>query len=387
MRSGTGSVRWAAGVVLLIGTYSLSGCSGFFVPPTSTGGGTGGGAVTPVQSGDWAYIVNSIAMTVSEYAIGSGTLTSLTGSPLSLAYVPTAAVVARSNKFLYVSGPGAIYLYTIASDGSLSASTSGAGVAIATVLSLAVSPDGQWLFGLDATTQVLDEWAINATTGALTSQAGATYTVTSGVVQPRSVKVAPSGAYVFAALGTGGEVVFTLNTTTGVVASSQTLGTGSTQTSDNAVLVNTASSILYVARSGTNGGVAAFAIGNAGVLNSLTGSPFAAGLGTYDLAFDGTGNYLYAANRSAGTISGYTVGGTGGLTALSGSPYAAGSLVSSLRADSTGKYFVAANFGGTPDIALYSVSAATASAGALVSAATVPSGTTAAGSAAVATSY
>jgi hypothetical protein len=47
-------------------------------------------------------------------------------------------------------------MYTIGSNGSLSSASTGAGVAIATVLALAVSPDGQWLFGLDATTQTLD---------------------------------------------------------------------------------------------------------------------------------------------------------------------------------------------------------------------------------------
>ncbi len=51
--------------------------------------------------------------------------------------------------------------------------------------SLAVSPDGQWLIALDGTTQQLDIFQINATTGALTSvTAPATYSITSGTWQP-----------------------------------------------------------------------------------------------------------------------------------------------------------------------------------------------------------
>lgn len=374
-----------ARLLLGVGLMTVVGCAGFFVKPTSSGSGTGTGTLTPTQAGDWVYVANAAAMTVTGYAVGTSTLSSRTGSPYSLGYIPTAAVVARTNTFLYVAGPGAVYVYAIASDGSLSASSSGAGVAIATVLSLAVSPDGKWLFGLDATTQTLDEWSINATTGALTTQSGATYTVTSGVVQPRSLKVSPDGNYVFAALGTGGDLVFSLTTSTGVVTVSQELATGSTLTSDNAVAVNSTSSVVYVARSGLNGGVAAYSIGTAGVLNALTGSPFAAGSGPFALTFSGTGTYLYVANRTDGTISGFKVASGGALTALSGSPYAAGTLVSSLATDNTGAYVVAGNFGGTPDVGLYTISSTTQ--GALISAATVPSGTTASGALAVATSY
>ena len=386
MRAGTRGLQAAASLMVLAALQVVSGCSGFFSKPSSTSsGGTGSGTVTPTQSGDWMYVANAAALTATGFQVGTGgTLTALSGSPYTLGYIPTAAVVARSNTLLYVAALGAIYVYTIAGNGSLTASATGADVAIATVGALAVSPDGQWLFGLDANTQRLDEWAINASTGALTSQTGATYSVTSGAVQPSSLQVAPSGNYIFGALGPGGDVVFSLTTSNGAVSLAQTLATGSTTTNDNAVLVNSASSILYVARSGTYGGVAAFTIGSQGVLNSISGSPFAAGGGTYALAVDGTGDYLYAANRTSGTISGYAIGTTGGLTALSGSPFAAGTGTSSLATDNTGAYLMATNTGGTPDAAIYSINSTT---GNLASVATVPSGTTAAGAIAVAASH
>jgi len=168
------------------------------------------------------------------------------------------------------------------------------------------------------------------------------------------VKVAPSGALVFIALGTGGDFVFTFNTSTGAVVNSQQLSLGTT-TSDNAIAVDSNSSYLYLARSGTGGGVAAYSIGTAGALNAVSGSPFASGALSYALQLDSTRKYLYAANRTDGTISGYTVGTGGGLTAISGSPYASGLLVTSLARENSGKYVLAASYGGSSDLTLYSL--------------------------------
>ena len=73
-------------------------------------------------------------------------------SPLALGYTPLAMAVTRDNKFLYVAALGNINVYTINSDGSLTAASGGTGVAIANVVSMDVSPDGQWLLALDGTT-------------------------------------------------------------------------------------------------------------------------------------------------------------------------------------------------------------------------------------------
>jgi 6-phosphogluconolactonase (cycloisomerase 2 family) len=99
-------------------------------------------------------------------------------------------------------------------------------------------------------------------------------------------------------------------------------------------------------------------------LAAVTGSPFAAGSGTYAIQLDSTGTYIYAANRTDGTISGYTIvpGTTASgltLTPLSGSPYASGAGVQALGLDSTGKYLLAAAIGGSPDLSMYSFDANT----------------------------
>ncbi|HEY0162438.1 MAG TPA: beta-propeller fold lactonase family protein, partial [Edaphobacter sp.] len=240
----------------------------------------------------------------------------------------------------------------INSDGTLTAKNNGA---VASVASLDISPDGQWLFGLDQFQNMLDEYKIDSTSGALSLQDNPVYTLGDGeTATPKMVKVAPTGNYVFAALGTGGEVVFTLNTTSGAVAQVQHLSVGSVQTNDNALAVDSTTAHLYIARSGNNGGIAVYTVGANGVLNSISGSPFAAGGQPYSLTMDTSGKYLYAANRTDGTISGYTIGTDAGLTALANSPFSSGSLVGSLAVDSSGLYLFAGSEGGSPDLGMFS---------------------------------
>jgi 6-phosphogluconolactonase len=383
-----GSVRrWlVAGAVMILPVFT--GCSGFFPPLTTT---TGGGTST---TGNHAYVVNQTTSSLSGFTIGTGTLTAVSGLPLALGSVPLSAVVTPNGSFLYVGVTGAIDLYLISSSGTLTAPTAGAGQVAVTAPSLAVSPDGQWLIALDNFTQQLDIYQINSSTGALTAAAGspAVYSLAqgAGTWSPNTVKVSPNGGLIFAALGTGGDVVFTFNTSTGAAVQSQSLSTGDLATGDYGLTIDPKTAYLYLARSGTKGGVAVYSIGSNGALVSVTGSPFAAGSGTFSVVIDSTGTYVYAANRTDGTISGYTVvaGATTAalsLTPLSGSPYASGVSVQSLGIDSTGLYLLAAAVGGSPDLTMYSFDATTP--GKLDPAASAATDTDPAGAIAVALSH
>ena len=328
--------------VLLI---ALTGCDGFFVPPDNSGGGS--------TTNNRMYVANATTSSLSAFTIGTNTLTAISGSPISLSYVPVSAVVTPSNSFLYLAGPGAIFRYTINSDGTLTTPSTGAAVSAVSAVSLAVSPDGKWLFGLDNTTLVLDEFQIDSSTGSLSAIAATPYSVGNAVVAQKEVKVSPAGNLVFIALGTGGDVVFTLNTSTGAVANSQTLAP-TTTSSDNGLAIDSTGSFLYIARSGAGGGLAVYSIGAGGVLNSIAGSPFAAGNSPNSVVLDSTGKYVYVSNRGDGTISGYSIGSGSLLTALNGSPYTSGSLLTSLAVDKSGKYLLAGAFGGGPDLSMYS---------------------------------
>jgi 6-phosphogluconolactonase len=201
---------------------------------------------------------------------------------------------------------------------------------------------------------------------------------------PKMVKVSPDGTLIYAALGTGGEQIFTFNTTTGVAATGGTLAPVSATTSDNALAIDSTTSHLYIARSGLSGGLAVYTIGAGGVLNSVAGSPFAAGAQPLSVVLDSTGKYVYVANGNDATISGYSVA-NGVATALAGSPYASGATVSSLAIDKSGTYLLASASGGSPDLSMYSFDATVV--GKLDPAATAAAGTDPAGSIALATTH
>jgi 6-phosphogluconolactonase len=343
-RAGKALRRVLQGVVAAV-LPVMTGCAGFF-PPINGGGGGG-------TTGNYVYVANTLTNSLSGFSIGTGTLSNVVNSPLALGYTPVGMTVTPSNSFLYVAGPGSINVYPISSNGQLSVPTTGSAVAVATVVSLDVSPDGNWLIGLDALQQVLDVFKINTSTGALSvATVPVPYTIQDGAWVPRMVRVSPDGTLIFAALGTAGDTVFTFNTTTGAAVTSQHLNLGTT-TSDNALAIDKNTANLYIARSGTGSGVAVYTIGTAGALNEVTGSPFAAGAQTFSVVLDNTGKYVYAANRSDSTISGYTIGAGALLTQITGSPFKSGSLVTSLGTDKTGAYLLAAANGGSPDLMMY----------------------------------
>lgn len=339
----------------------LAGCSGFFVYPgtttTGTGGGTGTGTGTGTgnTAGDYVYVGNATTGTLSAFAVGTGTLTALSNSPYTLNFSPVAVAVNPANTLLYVAGPALIYAYAINGDGTLSTLNNGSPVAIVGVASMDISPDGQWLVVLDSNGISIDEFQINPNSGLLTQATGATYSVSNATVVPRSLKVSPNGTLIFAALGTGGDVVLSLDEPTGVITPLQQLSLGSTTTSDNALAVSPSNNFVYIARSGTGGGLAAYAVAaNTGALSAITGSPFAAGTQPFSVALNLAGTDVYVANRGDNTISGYSIGTSGALAPLTASPYSAGSAVAGLVADRSGSYLLAIANGGTPDLALYS---------------------------------
>jgi 6-phosphogluconolactonase (cycloisomerase 2 family) len=305
-------------------------------------------------------VANQAAGSIGAFSVGTGTLTTVNNSPVAVGYKPLSMVVTPNNALLYVGAATGVFVYFINSDGSLTTPGTGSQPAGVFAPAMAVSPDGQWLIVLDGTTQQLDIFQINSSTGALTSVTSpVAYSTTSGVWQPSDIRISPDGTLIFAALGTAGDAVFTFNTTTGVATSSQGLTTGNTATGDFGLAVSPKTTYLFIARSGTNGGVAVYSIGSGGALTPVTGTPFAAGSGTFSVILDSTGTYVYAANRTDGTISGYTIvpgGTTAGLslTQLNGSPYTSGSGVQALGIDSTGKYLLAAAVGGAPDLTMYS---------------------------------
>jgi 6-phosphogluconolactonase (cycloisomerase 2 family) len=141
--------------------------------------------------------------------------------------------------------------------------------------------------------------------------------------------------------------------------------------SDNTFAADANSAYLFVGEAGT--GIRSLAIGSAGGLTEVTGSPFASQLGPQAIVVDPSNTYVYVANRTANVITGYTLGSDGTLTPLSSSPFSTGSAPNAMSLDSTGKYLFVVNSGGSPDMQVFSFDTTTA--GKLDSVTSVATGT------------
>ncbi|HKO19159.1 MAG TPA: beta-propeller fold lactonase family protein, partial [Acidobacteriaceae bacterium] len=341
--------------VLTIGTLLLAtGYGDFFVPENSSSGGSNSG------SGDYVYVANQTTGTLAAYSVGSGTLAAISGSPYSLGFAPNAVAVNPANTIVFVAGVnssiGYIDAFSIGSNGSLSLLAQNNAV-LADPISLDVSPDGQWLIGLDGNGLTIDEYQINANTGQLTLATGFVYA--NVPVTPRSLKISPNGNFVFAAIDTAGDLVFPFNTTNGVLSSPGTL-TLPSQVADNALAVSPNGGYLYIARSsGPVGSLAVYSVDSGGGLTPTSGSPFAAGSQPFSVVVNSAGTAAYVANQLDSNISGYTISSSGSASAISGSPFSNTSEPSGLVIDKTGKYLLAISNAGKPDLTLYSFDSTT----------------------------
>lgn len=366
-------------LLLLCASTLLHGCG--FV--TKEGGGkffTGedgssstGGSGTAASN--FLFVANAGANSVTGLGISTtGTMAGLSGSPLNFSVAPTSLTVSRDNKYLYVGTSAAIFGFSIASDGTLASLNNGAALGNCSCVDLQTSPDGKWLLALDGSATSLDLYSI-ATDGTLSPGPGSGISYqANGTLVPKVLRFNPAGTLLVAAMGTGGELVFGFNTSTGVLTYlSQTLPPA--LTSDNGIAIDSTGTYLYEARSGNNAGLVVNTISANGVLTPTTATTYTAGTQPYSVVLDNSGTYVYVANRGDNTVSGWTIGTGAALTAIAGSPFSSGVAVTSLGADSTGKYIAAAAYSGAPDVTLYGLD--TVNAGRLYSVSSSSTGTNA----------
>lgn len=348
-------VRIFASVAILSLALSLTGCKGFWDAPSGSGGGDGTGTTT-LSSGVF-WLINAQTQQLVAYYVNAGILTTI--GTYALPSAPIALTVAPNNQFLYVSTIAGIYVYTIASNGTLTIGNSAAPISSDPAQSMQVDATNSWL--IEAVSGAANAFAIpiNSSTGSLASNTEQTRTLPGSTIQ--QVAISPDNTYVFVAMGSAGTAVIPFNAAnTNPFGNVQTIAALNTGGSALSVAVDPSNRLLYigetVANSGSNsGGLRVFTLSN---LTEITGSPFASkGLAPYDILPDATGTYVYVANRqisgsTAGLIAGYTIAsssGTYSLTAL-GSTFSAGTHTVALTEDSTKQFVFAVNFDGSPDL-------------------------------------
>ncbi len=374
--------KWLGGLVLAA-LLAVTGCGNFFQYP-----GSSTTTIVGSTTADFAYVVNTTANTLSEYALGSGTLAPITGSPITLetGFAARSVVVAPGNGLVYVGGSNFIDCFTVGSTGALTEVTGNRVSALsANFVSLTTSVDGKWLLGLDSGAQALYVYGINTSTGALTLIAENPVTSPNGGATsvPSTVKISPSSNVVAVTLGSAGSVVYAFNDSTGAISGGST--TYNTGYSMSGVTFDLTSAYVYFTLTDVNGGnsgVESFAVSTVGVLSSQSTLATSGG-GPAALVFNLGGTYLYAANKGDSTVSGYTAT-SGALTTL-GTAVTSVPSVTALTRDNGSTYIVAVGSGGGNDVTLYALDAlqagkldsvavaATGSTGAVAVAATHPS--------------
>jgi 6-phosphogluconolactonase (cycloisomerase 2 family) len=257
-----------------------------------------------------------------------------------------------------------IYLFSIASDGALTAANNGSNFLISDAISsMALSPDGGYLFTVSSTGTSMNEYQINTSTGALSLALtipvplSACSLAGSPISQSCSVTVAPSGQFVVVALGTAGDAIYPYASGSGITNTTPAqISSGSTQaspTGDFSVVLDS-NNYAYIARTAA---LAVYAIGSGGAATLKSTAGYASGVTPRSVVLNGSQNYVYTANEGAGTISAYGIQSDASLAAASGSPFTAPSNVSALGVDNSGKYMIAAGYNSSTGVQLFSLGA------------------------------
>ena len=349
-------------ILLLAGCHNFFICEGKADCPSSGGGG--GGSTTS----DWVYVSNAAvnSTSISAYDIGNGSLAAISGSPYNIGFAPVAMVVSPSNAFLYAAtmstaGNPGIYLFNINSTGQLSSANGGNALITAQISTMDISPDGNFLFTVDEAGSALTEYSINSS-GLLALATSLPLPPTlcplagSPISQTCTVKVAPSGQFVVASLGSAGTIIYPYSSTQGITSTSPTLiGSGTTTsnpTGDYSVTLDK-NNFIYIARTAA---LAVYQITDAsGDATLQFNFPFSGTVTPRSVVLSLSQGYVYTANQGAGSISAFTIGSSGTLTQVSGSPFTGPASVASIGTDKSGNYMVAVGYNGSSGLQLFTI--------------------------------
>ena len=310
-----------------------------------------GSAITPSRSNSsYVYVANANNSTIGAFAIASGKLATIPSSTVTTPALPTAIAGTPNGKFLYLAtSDGAIYLNTIASAGNLEAGNSGNPVATAVQPTwMSMDRTGKWLFVASSSAKDMQEFQIDAATGAL-------HFVSQGPAldpgRPTEAYLTPDNHEMFVALGKGGVDAFPFDAATGTLGTRQHIAPlHAGLSADDALTTDTASRNLYVAEA--NAGIRVFTIGAGAILQEISGSPF--GLAQKvptSLAVDRSSGNLFVASSDSNTITEYSIAADGALAVVSRKSSSTDSSPTALMQDKSGKFVVSTSKSAVPNLA------------------------------------
>ena len=311
--------------------------------------------VTCANSPQYAYVVNNGADNVSQYAIdASGTLSALGVATVSTGRAPESVTVDPSHKYVYVTNftDDTISQYIIQNDGTLSPNTPATVATGHGPWAFAMNPSGTFAYVVNSTDSNISLYSVNSS-GALTLATPGPFGTGN---TPWNITLSPDGKYVYVAnhgnAAPGGQTLsqYAIDATTGALTPLNPATVATAFPYPGGITVDPTSSYAYL--SNINGdSISEFGIGTAGTLTSLNPASVPAGAESTFLAFDPTGKYAYEANYTIdvssppGTVSQYTVGSSGQLMPMTPATVTAGNGPAWIAFDPFGKYAFVVNIG------------------------------------------
>ncbi|MGA8429090.1 MAG: beta-propeller fold lactonase family protein [Candidatus Sulfotelmatobacter sp.] len=313
-----------------ISAFSIAEMSGVLSP--ITGSPFAAGALPNATSSDtygrFLFVSNGGDSTVSAFIVNavSGALTAVSGSPFVSGRQPTSVVVDSGAHFVYATNnlDNTISGFSISTSGMLTALD---GFPISTAplmgpIALAIDPRGKLLYVVNADSNSVTSYSIDAGNGSLTNM-GFQSTGSS----PNSLTVDPTGRYVLVSdSGSSDVYVYAIDGPTGALTQAA-VSPSSGLDSPSTVAADPSGKRAYVGNGNPSDLVGYWLNTSTGVLKQLPNSPFVGVTGPFSLSFDLSGGFLFVANNSGNTVSGYAVNRTNGaLSAVPGTPFSAGSV-------------------------------------------------------------
>ncbi len=339
--SGTTKIAYTPSYVFVadlaggVPTLTVNASSGALTSVKGSPFGSGSPRATAVSpNGEFVYTANGDGTnTIGEYTVdtATGALTSV--GTIANGDSPYSVAVDPSGRFVYAVAidTNGVYAYSIDPKTGVLAAIKGSPFTADIVApdSVAVDPTGRFLIvgeGCCANTAGVSVYSINPTSGKLTVVKGSPFLPPSGVSEPSSLVVDPTGRFVYVAngesFGTGGATVYSINATSGKLTYTGTEIPGGA--APWGIATDVTGSYVYMTNNDNT--IYGYAIDNAnGELSNIPGSPFLiSGGASRGIATDPSGKFLYLSN--AEQLLGYSINASNGkLTVLSSSPYAAGS--------------------------------------------------------------
>ena len=311
----------------------------------SGGSGNGGGGKSFGGGTTATYLayLDPVAANVNVVSIpSSGTLATVTGSPYLAGSQPVSMTISPDGKFIYVVNASSanVNQYAISTTGALTQPVPPIPTGVQPS-AMAIDPNFRFALVANQGASTLSVYSISSTTGVLTAVGSP---ITLNVTGPR--KIAINGNFVFVASTTAIDVlIFNSTTNTFSFGTGNSIGGGSSSANIVALYAPPqATNLLYALEAGSNS-IVPYTVSNTGVLTQ--GASIPTGSQPAAMIADQANHFLFAANQGSNNISVFAIDpGTGVLSTAAGSPIPTITSPTTLAYDSLNHFLFVA--GSTP---------------------------------------